>query len=204
MIPAARRRATRKRVVGVALSDELDNLGAFTVTSSGSGINISGGQAQWAGTTDGKGTALYNTSPMTTNRYASIEVGSPVSSSRYSGVILCTDASRSRMYGVSFSNSTVWFKDVTGSGDWFGTATDLTSASASISAGTLIEVWNIGTLGYVAVNGATVISGLALNSTKLAAGYNRQGFGIYRSGYANSSPIRRWCGGDAAAAYGKS
>lgn len=183
---------------GVTFTDELDSLSAFTVTQTGGGLVVSSGQVQWNGSTNGYGNALFNGgSPASTDRYAAITPGTGLTSNtRYSGVILCTDADRTQGYGLSFRRTSVHFKDF--QGNWFeGPSTDLASATVDIGTDTLVEVWNIGTLGYAAVNGVTVINGVQLSAAKLSASYDKQGFGLYRDAFASSTSIASWRGGDA-------
>jgi hypothetical protein len=186
---------------GIQTIDTLDSLGSFTQTSSGSGIGITNGEAQWGGSTDGTGTALYNTSALTNNQYVAGIAGSYMHASRASGLIFHCDSSLTTWYGVLFesdriallSNTGRWLQNIGGAqdinhGQWNG----------SVSSGDTLSAWNIGENFFVAQNGTIRIS-VTISGANIGPTKRLQGIGLYRESFASSCRISQWWGGDAGA-----
>lgn len=178
---------------GRQLSDPFDALSAFTLATSGSGINVSGGAAQWAGSTDGQGIGNYNTQALTDNQYCAVQYGT-TSSSRSSALIMHNDASNSGYYAVGFTTASVQL--VRTSGRWQqNSITSIATSSTVPATGQWVECWNIGERFRVAVNGSIVID--TTISGALISGRRYQGFGLYRTSFASSGTLQAWRGGDA-------
>ncbi len=186
---------------GQYLNDPLNSVSAFTISSTGSGISAVSGEARWAGTSDGQGTALYNTSALTTNQYVACVVGSAISTTRASGLVFHCDTSLSSWYGLLFegdrltllSNTGRWLQNVGGAQD-----VAYSEWNGSVSSGDLLEMWNVGTTFYVTQNGTNRIT-YNMSSPMFGATKNKQGFGIYRTSWASSGYVAEWWGGDAGA-----
>ncbi len=179
----------------VQFTDPLDSAAAFTVAGTGSGITFTG-EAQWGGTSDGQGVALYDAQATTNNQYAAAIVGSTIGS-RGSGLILHSDSGYTSYYGATFYSSTL--KLVQTSGHWTQfTPTELVVLSMTIAIGDLIEFWNIGNTFKIAVNG-TVRINHTINNPLIYSTHRYIGFGMYRDNFVSSTRISEWRGGDAIA-----
>lgn len=180
--------------LGAQYTDPLDNLSSFSVTSTGSGIGITGGEAYWNGTTDGQGIALYNQSARTNDQYVAGTIGGTITS-RGSGLIFHCDSGYTGYYGVVFYSNYIGL--VRTSGRWTqNSITTLGSATPSVSSGMLLEAWNIGDAFRVRLNGNIIISTTVSGSIR-GESYRRQGFGMYRSSFTSSTRLADWRGGDA-------
>lgn len=191
-------------LVGQAYYDPFDSTSApFTRTQNGSGITISGGQAQWGGGSDGQGIARYNSVSDGSNQYAACIVGS-TNNAQYSGLVLQCPATPGTYYGLAFKQDTIQL--IRATGRWRQTVNNTyTTASVYITSGDKIEFWNKGEKFYATVNGYPVfIEGdfYTISGATMTASTKYQGFGLMRASFNSSTPITDWWGGDATA-YGK-
>lgn len=178
----------------LTFTDPLDNLVAFSVANSGSGIAVSGGEALWNGTTDGQGIAIYNTQATSNNQYASAVVGSAISGAA-TGLILHSDVGYTGYYAGAFYNTRVTLMRT--SGRWNQNAyTTIIDAAVTVDPGSLVEFWNIGETFYMAVNGTTYITHVIANPV-IDEHHRYQGFGMFRQTFISSARISEWRGGDA-------
>lgn len=201
MIPAARHRS-RYSVSGVAYSDALNSLAGFSTYSTGSGITVASSQAKWNGSTDGQSLSRYTQPATSSNQYIAGKIGSV--SGNPTALIFhaepTTNTSNPYYYSISFQTNNI----VLGSsyGRWTqNTITSIKTWTGTVSAGQLIEAWNIGDQFYVYKAGS-LLGVQTVSSPRIGAGYLHQGFGMMRSVFVNSGQLDDWWGGDAEA-YGK-
>lgn len=180
---------------GYAYTDQFDSLNSFTQTKTGSGVGISTGSARWSGSTDGSAILLYNSLALTSNQY--VKVTMSTMSALGSVVLFHCDSGFTGYYGVGINNSRISLLRT--SGRWSqNAATTYTQVDMTISVGTVIEAWNIADIFYVAVNGTIIIT-YTMASPIIGPTRLYQGFGMFRSAFANSANMDVWNGGDAGA-----
>ncbi|AOE43731.1 hypothetical protein SEA_BANTAM_41 [Gordonia phage Bantam] len=185
---------------GVAYTDPLDSLAAFTQTSTGSGVVISNGEAAWTGSNNGEATVLYNQAAQTDDQYVRGTVGSNTRNDRASGLIMHCGATLDSWYGVLVESDRLTL--VSGYGRWLqDTLPTYGQYTGSVSTGDVIELWNKGTTFYVTQNGTTRLS-VPIPGIAFSADRRRQGFGMYRTAFFSSGRWADWAGGDAKA-FGK-
>lgn len=68
--------------------------------------------------------------------------------------------------------------------------------TGSVSAGDLIEMWNIGERFFIALNGVTRIDH-TISGANIGTSQRRVGFGMMRSSFTSSTRLTDWWGGDA-------
>lgn len=175
--------------------DDLLSLSAFSIYGSGSGIGSVAGVAQWNGTTDGKGIALYNSPATTNNQYGAAVIDTVTTNG--SGIILHADPTYSNYYGAVFYNS--YIKLIQTSGFWTqNSISEISTYATTINNGDLIEFWNIGNVFKIAVNNTIRINQTITNPV-IGIGNRNLGYGMYRISFVNSTSITEWRGGDAGA-----
>ena len=180
---------------GVAFSTTFGSMAGFTTSSTGSGIGTTSGEAYWNGTTDGYGSAEYLTTCNTNNQYVGCVIGSYTNNSRASGLFMHDDGGLGGYYAVGFTTASTQLVYTTGR--WQQNSITSYATTSGIASGDMVEMWNIGTTFYVAINTVIkitqTISGAQINNR------HYQGFGMYRASFASSQRLADWYGGDAGA-----
>ena len=186
----------------VSFNDPLNSLTGFSTYNTGSGVTAASSQAKWNGTSDGQSLSRYTQPATSSNQYIAGKIGTV--SGNPTALIFhaepTTNTTNPYYYSVSFQTNNI----VLGSsyGRWTqNTITNIKTWSGTVSAGQLIEAWNIGDQFYVYKAG-TLLGVQTVSSPRIGAGYLHQGFGMMRSSFTNSGQLDEWWGGDAEA-YGK-
>lgn len=136
--------------------------------------------------------------PKTNNQYVACVIGSYTNDSRASGIFMHDDNSLGGYYATGFTTASTRLVYTTGR--WQQNSLTTYATTSGVASGDLVEMWNIGTTFYVAINSVVKITQTISGAQITNPHY--QGFGMYRSSFFSSQRLADWYGGDAAA-YGK-